>query len=169
MVKVPLFSGQINIKCNNFAQLRREVNNLARWVKTVAVPSACFQSRSASEIKAFKLNCHKPYGVLMSSCDQALYQRTPSNCKVINVPGSTQYLLLFTFFCSQEFCLVEPEPESQKLKKKKNFRTSYRVCLCNFSCGLFFRSTELDLLYPDLKEYIADMNVMMALIINGPV
>ncbi|XP_029006006.1 AMP deaminase 2-like isoform X2 [Betta splendens] len=31
------------------------------------------------------------------------------------------------------------------------------------------KSTEVDLLYPDLKEYIADMNVMMALIINGPV
>ncbi|XP_035808891.2 AMP deaminase 2-like isoform X2 [Amphiprion ocellaris] len=31
------------------------------------------------------------------------------------------------------------------------------------------KSSELDLLYPDLKEYIADMNVMMALIINGPV
>lgn len=31
------------------------------------------------------------------------------------------------------------------------------------------RSTELELLYPDLQEYIADMNVMMALIINGPV
>ncbi|XP_030584631.1 AMP deaminase 2 isoform X3 [Archocentrus centrarchus] len=31
------------------------------------------------------------------------------------------------------------------------------------------KSAELDLLYPDLKEYIADMNVMMALIINGPV
>lgn len=31
------------------------------------------------------------------------------------------------------------------------------------------RSTELDLPYPDLKEYIADMNVMMALVINGPV
>ncbi|XP_056614384.1 LOW QUALITY PROTEIN: AMP deaminase 2 [Triplophysa dalaica] len=31
------------------------------------------------------------------------------------------------------------------------------------------KSTELDLLYPDLNEYIADMNVMMALIINGPV
>uniref|UniRef100_A0A3B4U005 AMP deaminase n=1 Tax=Seriola dumerili TaxID=41447 RepID=A0A3B4U005_SERDU len=28
---------------------------------------------------------------------------------------------------------------------------------------------ELDLPYPDLQEYIADMNVMMALIINGPV
>lgn len=28
---------------------------------------------------------------------------------------------------------------------------------------------ELDLPYPDLKEYIADMNVMMSLIINGPV
>lgn len=91
------------------------------------------------------------------------------NSKVINVPGSTQYLLVFTFFCSQEFCLVEPEL-NQKLKKTpKNFRTSYRVHLCNFSCGLFFRSSELDLLYPDLKEYIADMNVMMALIINGPV
>lgn len=89
------------------------------------------------------------------------------NSKVINVPGSTQCLLLFTVFCSQEFCLVEPQL-SQKLEKN-NFRTSYRVCLCNFSCALFFRSTELDLLYPDLKEYIADMNVMMALIINGPV
>jgi len=34
---------------------------------------------------------------------------------------------------------------------------------------MFFRSTELDLPYPDLQEHIADMNVMMALIINGPV
>uniref|UniRef100_UPI0037E8E3B3 AMP deaminase 2-like isoform X1 n=2 Tax=Semicossyphus pulcher TaxID=241346 RepID=UPI0037E8E3B3 len=31
------------------------------------------------------------------------------------------------------------------------------------------KSSEVDLPYPDLKEYIADMNVMMALIINGPV
>ncbi|CAI5647319.1 AMP deaminase 2 isoform X1 [Oreochromis niloticus] len=31
------------------------------------------------------------------------------------------------------------------------------------------KTTELDLPYPDLQEYIADMNVMMALIINGPV
>uniref|UniRef100_A0A8C4I0D0 AMP deaminase n=1 Tax=Dicentrarchus labrax TaxID=13489 RepID=A0A8C4I0D0_DICLA len=31
------------------------------------------------------------------------------------------------------------------------------------------KGTELDLPYPDLQEYIADMNVMMALIINGPV
>ncbi|KAK7136551.1 hypothetical protein R3I93_016777 [Phoxinus phoxinus] len=31
------------------------------------------------------------------------------------------------------------------------------------------KSTELDLPYPDLQEYIADMNVMMSLIINGPV
>nr|XP_043879320.1 AMP deaminase 2-like isoform X2 [Solea senegalensis] len=31
------------------------------------------------------------------------------------------------------------------------------------------KGAELDLPYPDLKEYIADMNVMMALIINGPV
>ncbi|KAF7208681.1 AMP deaminase 2 isoform X3 [Nothobranchius furzeri] len=31
------------------------------------------------------------------------------------------------------------------------------------------KSTELDLPYPDLKEYIADMTVMMSLIINGPV
>ncbi|KAM8863252.1 AMP deaminase 2 isoform 2-T2 [Spinachia spinachia] len=31
------------------------------------------------------------------------------------------------------------------------------------------KSNELDLPYPDLQEYIADMNVMMALIINGPV
>uniref|UniRef100_A0A8K9Y316 AMP deaminase n=1 Tax=Oncorhynchus mykiss TaxID=8022 RepID=A0A8K9Y316_ONCMY len=30
-------------------------------------------------------------------------------------------------------------------------------------------STELELPYPDLSEYIADMNVMTALIINGPV
>uniref|UniRef100_A0A673M3X9 AMP deaminase n=1 Tax=Sinocyclocheilus rhinocerous TaxID=307959 RepID=A0A673M3X9_9TELE len=30
-------------------------------------------------------------------------------------------------------------------------------------------STELDLPYPDLQEYIADMTLMMALIINGPV
>lgn len=36
-------------------------------------------------------------------------------------------------------------------------------------CALYFRSTELDLPYPDLKEYIADLNVMMALVINGPV
>ncbi|XP_061910152.1 AMP deaminase 2-like isoform X4 [Entelurus aequoreus] len=31
------------------------------------------------------------------------------------------------------------------------------------------KSTELDLPYPNLQEYIGDMNVMMALIINGPV
>ncbi|XP_061113969.1 AMP deaminase 2 isoform X2 [Conger conger] len=31
------------------------------------------------------------------------------------------------------------------------------------------KSAELDLPYPDLPEYIADMNIMMALIINGPV
>ncbi|XP_035236584.1 AMP deaminase 2 isoform X2 [Anguilla anguilla] len=31
------------------------------------------------------------------------------------------------------------------------------------------KSTELDLPYPNLQEYIADMSVMMALIINGPV
>ncbi|XP_042360402.1 AMP deaminase 2 isoform X2 [Plectropomus leopardus] len=31
------------------------------------------------------------------------------------------------------------------------------------------KSIELDLPYPDLTEYIGDMNVMMALIINGPV
>ncbi|XP_072238301.1 AMP deaminase 2-like isoform X1 [Leuresthes tenuis] len=31
------------------------------------------------------------------------------------------------------------------------------------------KSVELDLPYPDLKEYIEDMNVMMLLIINGPV
>ncbi|XP_031423176.1 AMP deaminase 2 isoform X1 [Clupea harengus] len=31
------------------------------------------------------------------------------------------------------------------------------------------KSTELDLPYTDLQEYITDMNVMMALIINGPV
>ncbi|KAM4700783.1 AMP deaminase 2 isoform 2-T3 [Discoglossus pictus] len=30
-------------------------------------------------------------------------------------------------------------------------------------------STELDLPYPDLSEFIADMNVLMALIINGPI
>lgn len=38
-----------------------------------------------------------------------------------------------------------------------------------FNCNVANRSTELDLPYPDLQEYIADMNVMMALIINGPV
>lgn len=38
-----------------------------------------------------------------------------------------------------------------------------------FSCYVAYRTTELDLPYPDLQEYIADMNVMMALIINGPV
>lgn len=47
---------------------------------------------------------------------------------------------------------------------KKRFVSSY-----NFHTDLLFRSAELDLPYPDLKEYIADMNVMMALIINGPV
>uniref|UniRef100_A0A8B9GPE4 AMP deaminase n=1 Tax=Astyanax mexicanus TaxID=7994 RepID=A0A8B9GPE4_ASTMX len=31
------------------------------------------------------------------------------------------------------------------------------------------KTTELDLPYPNLQDYIADMNVMMALIINGPV
>ncbi|XP_015198143.2 AMP deaminase 2 isoform X2 [Lepisosteus oculatus] len=31
------------------------------------------------------------------------------------------------------------------------------------------KNTELDLPYPDLQEYIADMNFLMALIINGPV
>ncbi|XP_062282828.1 AMP deaminase 2 [Scomber scombrus] len=35
--------------------------------------------------------------------------------------------------------------------------------------NLMEKCTELDLPYPDLQEYIADMNVMMALIINGPV
>ncbi|XP_027563810.1 AMP deaminase 2-like isoform X2 [Neopelma chrysocephalum] len=30
------------------------------------------------------------------------------------------------------------------------------------------KSTELDLPYPDLQEFIADMNFLMALIINGP-
>uniref|UniRef100_A0A8C2PX95 AMP deaminase n=1 Tax=Cyprinus carpio TaxID=7962 RepID=A0A8C2PX95_CYPCA len=34
---------------------------------------------------------------------------------------------------------------------------------------LHLNSSELDLPYPDLQEYIADMNMMMALIINGPV
>ncbi|MEE6527804.1 hypothetical protein FKM82_029453 [Ascaphus truei] len=29
-------------------------------------------------------------------------------------------------------------------------------------------STELELPYPDLPEFVADMNVLMALIINGP-
>lgn len=45
-----------------------------------------------------------------------------------------------------------------------------RSCLFLTSDVVFLsRSSELDLPYPDLKEYIADMNVMMALIINGPV
>lgn len=43
-----------------------------------------------------------------------------------------------------------------------------RIVSC-LSFYVAYRSTELDLLYPDLQEYIADMNVMMALIINGPV
>ncbi|XP_063307979.1 AMP deaminase 2 isoform X2 [Pelobates fuscus] len=30
-------------------------------------------------------------------------------------------------------------------------------------------STEMDLPYPDLQEFVADMNVLMALIINGPI
>ncbi|CAI9554876.1 unnamed protein product [Staurois parvus] len=30
-------------------------------------------------------------------------------------------------------------------------------------------TTELDLPYPDLQEFVADMNVLMALIINGPI
>lgn len=47
---------------------------------------------------------------------------------------------------------------------------SSSVCIkYNIIITLLFRSGELDLPYPDLKEYIADMNVMMALIINGPV
>uniref|UniRef100_H3DCF6 AMP deaminase n=1 Tax=Tetraodon nigroviridis TaxID=99883 RepID=H3DCF6_TETNG len=37
------------------------------------------------------------------------------------------------------------------------------------SRNIMEKSTELDLPYPDLQDYIADMNVMMALIINGPV
>lgn len=41
--------------------------------------------------------------------------------------------------------------------------------LYNFNAVLLYRSSELDLPYPDLTEYIGDMNVMMALIINGPV
>ena len=43
------------------------------------------------------------------------------------------------------------------------------MSLYNFYSVLLFRSSELDLPYPDLTEYIGDMNVMMALIINGPV
>ncbi|XP_034270668.1 AMP deaminase 2 isoform X4 [Pantherophis guttatus] len=31
------------------------------------------------------------------------------------------------------------------------------------------KTTELDLPYPDLQEFVADMNVLMALIINGPI
>lgn len=49
----------------------------------------------------------------------------------------------------------------------------YELCIRSDSVGACFdvadRSTELDLPYPDLQDYIADMNVMMALIINGPV
>lgn len=47
------------------------------------------------------------------------------------------------------------------------------ICIRSDSVWVCFdvadRSTELDLPYPDLQDYIADMNVMMALIINGPV
>lgn len=35
-------------------------------------------------------------------------------------------------------------------------------------CCTLKRTTELDLPYPDLQEFVADMNVLMALIINGP-
>uniref|UniRef100_A0A8C0FME1 AMP deaminase n=1 Tax=Bubo bubo TaxID=30461 RepID=A0A8C0FME1_BUBBB len=34
---------------------------------------------------------------------------------------------------------------------------------------VYTKSTELDLPYPDLQEFIADMNFLMALIINGPI
>lgn len=48
-----------------------------------------------------------------------------------------------------------------------------KLCIRSDLVGVCFdvadRSTELDLPYPDLQDYIADMNVMMALIINGPV
>ncbi|XP_053346837.1 AMP deaminase 2-like isoform X2 [Clarias gariepinus] len=46
---------------------------------------------------------------------------------------------------------------------------------CRMECGVVHvytsptHSTELDLPYPDLQEFITDMNFMMALIINGPV
>lgn len=53
------------------------------------------------------------------------------------------------------------------------FLKDARFCSRSDSLGACFdvadRSTELDLPYPDLQDYIADMNVMMALIINGPV
>lgn len=59
-----------------------------------------------------------------------------------------------------------PEP-SLFLDSVHTFRWQQRVFCLSF--GVANRSTELDLPYPDLQEYIADMNVMMALIINGPV
>uniref|UniRef100_A0A8C6VNQ5 AMP deaminase n=1 Tax=Naja naja TaxID=35670 RepID=A0A8C6VNQ5_NAJNA len=34
---------------------------------------------------------------------------------------------------------------------------------------VYTKTTELDLPYPDLQEFVADMNVLMALIINGPI
>lgn len=40
--------------------------------------------------------------------------------------------------------------------------------LCDLPMSPPYRSTELDLPYPDLQEFIADMNFLMALIINGP-
>uniref|UniRef100_A0A8C5CT27 AMP deaminase n=1 Tax=Gadus morhua TaxID=8049 RepID=A0A8C5CT27_GADMO len=43
---------------------------------------------------------------------------------------------------------------------------NYPTHHCPLHCSL---GTELDLPYTDLREYIADMNMMMALIINGPV
>uniref|UniRef100_A0A673YDI0 AMP deaminase n=1 Tax=Salmo trutta TaxID=8032 RepID=A0A673YDI0_SALTR len=55
----------------------------------------------------------------------------------------------------------ETHPYENQVTKNMPADTGYSLCL--------FESTELDLPYPDLKEYIADMNVMMALIINGPV
>uniref|UniRef100_A0A673YCW1 AMP deaminase n=1 Tax=Salmo trutta TaxID=8032 RepID=A0A673YCW1_SALTR len=64
----------------------------------------------------------------------------------------------------------ETHPYENQVTKNMPADTGYS---CKMVDGVMhsacFQSTELDLPYPDLKEYIADMNVMMALIINGPV
>ncbi|KAK6321393.1 hypothetical protein J4Q44_G00083690 [Coregonus suidteri] len=78
--------------------------------------------------------------------------------------------------------MLQSTPLSQRLTPMKNQDTKNMPADTGYSCKMvdgvmhvytkkspMEKSTELDLPYPDLKEYIADMNVMMALIINGPV
>uniref|UniRef100_A0A4W5QH86 AMP deaminase n=1 Tax=Hucho hucho TaxID=62062 RepID=A0A4W5QH86_9TELE len=66
----------------------------------------------------------------------------------------------------------ETHPYENQDTKNMPADTGFCVCVCVCVCvcdGLIWVCMCLDLPYPDLKEYIADMNVMMALIINGPV